>query len=190
LDPKEKWNLKYRDRLMNEISPEPNKRLLDMSAYLKGGTAIDIASGLGGNSIFLAEIGFEVTAVDISEVAINYVKGQAAGRKLDITARIADLSRKTADFSSQKYDLSIMTYYLDRSLFPLIKEVVKEDGYLFFETYYQNGTEENQHVSNRYKLVSNELLKEFIEWRVLYFEENEQEGRQTIFCQKRSLISP
>ncbi len=175
---------------MNETPTEANKRLQLMSDYLKGGTAIDIASGLGGNSIFLAENGYKVTAIDISEVAINFVKEQAAGRKLNIKAKTADLTSERSDFFSQEYDLSILTYYLDRSLFQVMKEVVKEGGYLFFETYYQNAATESQHVSNRYKLFSNELLKEFSKWRVLYFEENEQEGRQTIFCQKPSFISP
>jgi tellurite methyltransferase len=76
-----------------------------------------------------------------------------------------------------------LTYYLDRSLFPLIKEVIRTDGYLFFETFYDNGANGNQHISNTYKLKSNELLSEFREWKILFFEENEQEGRQTIFCQ-------
>jgi tellurite methyltransferase len=53
------------------------------------------------------------------------------------------------------------------------------------ETYYQSPYIEEQGVSDQYKLNSNELLAEFGDWKVLYFEENEQEGWQSIFCQKR-----
>nr|WP_274609509.1 methyltransferase domain-containing protein [Mesobacillus boroniphilus] len=169
--------------MINRNPPEPNRRLLDMAAYLNGRKAIDFASGLGGNSIYLAELGYDITAIDISDVAINYVRNQAANRKLRITAKVADLTKERSDLTSRKYDLAVMTYYLDRSLFPLIKQAINTDGYLFFETFYKNGSAGNQHVSNQYKLESNELLKEFREWKILYFEENEQEGRQTIFCQ-------
>ncbi|MBT2679547.1 methyltransferase domain-containing protein [Bacillus sp. ISL-35] len=185
MDSQEKWNLKYKDRLTKKIQPEPNTRLLMQSGYLNGGEALDIACGLGGNSYYLAEIGYEVTAIDISDVAVDYVQEQAAGKKLNITVKNADLTKETPVLTGRKYELAVLTYYLDRSLFPLMKEVIKADGYLFMETFFQNGASGNQNVSNRYKLESNELLKEFGDWRVLYFEENEQEGRQTIFCQNQ-----
>jgi tellurite methyltransferase len=184
LDSQEKWNRKYSDRLAEHIPPEPNRRLVDLTAYLDGGTAIDLASGLGGNSMYLAEHGYEVTAIDISDVAIQYVREQVANKKLNITATVADLTKVTTAFTSHKYDLAVMTYYLDRSLFPLIKQLLHTGGYLFFETFYKYGENGNQQVPNQYKLESNELLNEFREWKILFFEENDQEGRQTIFCRK------
>ncbi|NKE04317.1 class I SAM-dependent methyltransferase [Mesobacillus selenatarsenatis] len=184
MDSKEKWNQKYSDRLTDQILPEPNRRLVELSAYLDRGSAIDLASGLGGNSIYLAEKGYEVTAIDISEVAIQYVREQADHHKLNITAAVADLTKETTALSGHKYNFAVMTYYLDRSLFPLIKQILSTGGYLFFETFYKNGSTGKQQVSNQYKLNSNELLNEFKEWKILFFEENEQEGRQTIFCQK------
>jgi tellurite methyltransferase len=187
---KDKWNRKYMERLMNEHSPEPNGRLLKMAAYLHGKTAIDFASGLGGNSIYLAELGYNMTAIDISDVAVQYVKEQAAKRGLNITANVVDLTDERSCLTSRTYDLAIMTYYLDRSLFPLIKDVVNDNGYLFFETFYKHKGAENGHVSSQYKLESNELLKEFGDWKILFFEENELEGRQTIFCQKTNRINP
>jgi tellurite methyltransferase len=184
VDAKNKWNQKYKDRLLSNNPPATNRRLLDLSAYLNGRSAIDFASGLGGNSIYLAELGYDVTAIDISDVAISYLREQAAVRNLPISAKLADLTKESTDLTNNQYDLAVMTYYLDRSLLPYIKQTINTDGYLFFETYYENGTNKNQHISSRYKLESNELLKEFGDWKILFFEENEQEGRQTIFCRK------
>lgn len=184
MDAKNKWNQKYKDRLLSNNPPATNRRLLDLSAYLNGRSAIDFASGLGGNSIYLAELGYDVTAIDISDVAISYLREQAAVRNLPISAKLADLTKESTDLTNNQYDLAVMTYYLDRSLLPYIKQTINTDGYLFFETYYENGTNKNQHISSRYKLESNELLKEFGDWKILFFEENEQEGRQTIFCRK------
>ncbi|WLR57105.1 methyltransferase domain-containing protein [Mesobacillus subterraneus] len=184
MDARDKWNRKYIDKLTNQATPDPNKRLLGIASYLNRGTAIDFASGMGGNSFYLAELGYDVTAIDISDIAINYIQGQADNRGLNITTRVADLTKERTDFMTHKYDLAVMTYYLDRSLFSLVKQVINDDGYLFFETFYKQYAAGNVHISNQYKLESNELLREFIEWKILFFEENEQEGRQTIFCQK------
>jgi tellurite methyltransferase len=184
MDSQNKWNRKYKERLKNLSEPEPNERLYNLAPYLIGRTAIDIASGLGGNSFFLAEQGYEVTAVDQSEVAVKFVSEQASRRHLKITALTADLTQGQNDIFQYKFDLAVITYYLDRMLFPLVKEMVNEKGYFFMETYYKTDGGGNQPISQKYKLESNELLKEFSEWKVLFFEENEQEGRQTIFCQK------
>lgn len=188
MDSQEKWNSKYKNRLTNNVPPEPNKRLLMMSGYLSEGEALEIACGLGGNSIFLAEMGYEVTAFDISDVAVDFVQERAAGNKLNITVKTADLTKEKSVLSGRKYNIVVLTYYLDRSLFPGMKELIKADGYLFIETFFQNGSSGNPNISNRYKLESNELLREFSDWRVLYFEENEHEGRQTIFCQKPAIL--
>lgn len=184
MDSQDKWNSKYKERLTNLSEPEPNERLHNLAHYLIGSTAIDIASGLGGNSFFLEEQGYEVTAVDISEVAVKFVSEQAARRRLKIKALTADLTQVPNDIFQYKFDLAVITYYLDRMLFPFVKEMVNEKGYFFMETYYKTDGGGNQPISQQYKLESNELLKEFSEWKVLFFEENEQEGRQTIFCQK------
>lgn len=188
MDAQNKWNQKYMEKLFNKTTPEPNRRLIHMAAYLNGGTAIDFASGLGGNSFYLAKRGYEVSAIDISDVAVHYVKEQAASEGLSITAKKGDLTKERTYITSRKYDLAIMTYFLDRSLFPIVKQVIKDDGYLFFETFFKHKTAGNGHVSSHYKLESNELLKEFGDWKILFFEENEQEGRQTIFCQKTNLF--
>jgi 2-polyprenyl-3-methyl-5-hydroxy-6-metoxy-1,4-benzoquinol methylase len=68
---RQKWDRIYR----NWKAPFPgaaavlaeNEHLLPPG----GGRALDLACGLGGNAVFLARRGFEVDAVDISEVGIE-----------------------------------------------------------------------------------------------------------------------
>ncbi|WP_423406949.1 class I SAM-dependent methyltransferase [Heyndrickxia sp. MSNUG] len=188
MDIKHKWNGKYSNKLrQNEYMnpPEPNERLRQIAENLKGETAIDIACGLGGNSIFLAGMGFEVTAVDISEVAVKYISEQVDRFALKVSALVADMSVTGGIVFEGKYDLAVITYYLDRNIFPKVKEIVKDQGFFFMETFYKVDTETvNQTISDKYKLESNELLKEFSDWKILFFEESEQDGRQTILCQK------
>jgi tellurite methyltransferase len=185
MDSRMKWNTKHKERLAEKKAPTVNPRLKSLSSYLCGGRGLDIACGLGGNSLFLAQMNYQVEAIDISDVAISYVQEQATKRHLSIQPRVYDLT----DFNSHSwqkhcYDLVVITYYLDRSILPTVKSMIKEGGYFFMETFYQSEQHVNQKVSDQYKLRSNELLSEFKDWKVLFFEENEQEGRQTIFCEK------
>ena len=185
LDPKEKWNNKYRNRLKRLEQLQPNPRMQRLSQYLQGGLALDWACGLGANSLYLAEQGFEVDAYDISEVAVGHLKEQAEAKQLAVTPHLGDLENwAQIDLKEEAYDLVTITYYLDRSIFPLVKSLIKENGYFFMETFFLSRQKEQQGVSDQYKLRPNELLSEFRDWHILYYEENEQEGRQTIFVRK------
>ena len=186
MNTRSKWNAKHKERLYDLIEPAPNPRLKNLSAFLNGGTALDLACGLGGNSLFLARRNFQVQAVDISDVAINYIQEHSTNDKLNINPMVWDLTKcNELNWQNNSFDSVVITYYLDRKLFPILKSIIKENGYFFMETYYQSPQSVNQGVSNQYKLQPKELLAEFREWKVLSFEENEQEGRQAIFCQKR-----
>ncbi|MEH7415566.1 methyltransferase domain-containing protein [Neobacillus drentensis] len=185
MDHQHKWNKKHRERLEQIKDPIPNPRLMKLSEYLKGGIALDFACGLGGNSLFLSRKGYKVQAMDISDVAITFIQDQAAKYNLPINARQADLtSLNQKSWDNQSFDIIVVTYYLDRRIFSMIKKILSSDGYFFMETYYQVPNTVKKGVSDQYKLKPKELLQEFGDWQVLYYEEDEHEGRQTIFCRK------
>jgi 2-polyprenyl-3-methyl-5-hydroxy-6-metoxy-1,4-benzoquinol methylase len=73
---KEKWDAKYREKEQLLKPRQASKNLQDFIEHCKGTRALDIACGSGRNSIFLAECGFEVDALDIAEVAIKTLKKQ------------------------------------------------------------------------------------------------------------------
>jgi tellurite methyltransferase len=185
MDSKMKWNHKYHILLSEQNRLEPNRRLKNLAPYLNGGVALDIACGLGGNSLFLAQNHYQVHAIDISDVAIDSLKDSEYANKQQIIPLQFNLEEwDKLSFKEGYLDLIVMTYYLNRSIFAYIKSVIKDDGYFFMETFYMSSLHDNQHVSDRYKLHSKELLTEFCDWKILFYEENEYEGRQTIFCQK------
>jgi tellurite methyltransferase len=186
MDPKTKWNRKYQERITTkEEEPKANDRLKSLAASLKGGDALDLACGLGGNSLFLAQLNYEVQALDVSDVAVDFIRKKAVHQHLPIKPMVCDLTDITSiPLGKKSFDLVVITYYLDRSIFPFVKKIVNKHGYFFMETFYQSSKAENKGVSNQYKLESQELLGEFGNWKVLFYEENEEEGRQTIFCQK------
>ncbi|OLS33705.1 bifunctional 2-polyprenyl-6-hydroxyphenol methylase/3-demethylubiquinol 3-O-methyltransferase UbiG [Bacillus sp. MRMR6] len=182
-----KWNLKYKVRIMLMKEPTANSRLKELSTYLTGGKALDLACGLGGNSLFLARMNYHIEAIDISDVAIDYIREQAKAHHLSIHPKVCDLTElNKLDLHRNTFDLVVITNYLDRRLFPIVKEIIKENGYFFMETFYQSPQEDNQGVSDQYKLKPKELLDEFRDWQILLYEEHKQEAKQTVFCQKPS----
>lgn len=185
MNTEDKWNKKHIERIASQKAPTPNPRLTQQSDYFRGGTALELACGLGGNSLYLARNHYQVQAIDISEVAIAFLKERVAEERLNVQAEVGDLTELSdLQWLNHIFDLVVITYYLNRELFPIVKDRIKKDGYFFMETYYQSPKAESQKVSNRFKLQPKELLAEFDDWNILFFEEDSQVGRQTIFCQK------
>ena len=65
--------------------------LVEEAAGLVPGTALDLGAGDGRNAVWLAEHGWQVTAVDFSSVAIERGRALAPSVGADVDWRLADL---------------------------------------------------------------------------------------------------
>jgi SAM-dependent methyltransferase len=76
---KEHWEQHYgeRDRVW---SGRVNLRLAEVAGDLTPGTALDLGCGEGGDAIWLAEKGWNVVAVDISDTALGRAAAEAKSR--------------------------------------------------------------------------------------------------------------
>ncbi len=72
-------------------SAEPNQFFADAVRDLTPGRALDLGTGEGRNAMWLAERGWDVTAVDFSDVAIDKARQIAARRDVRVTWVVADL---------------------------------------------------------------------------------------------------
>ena len=88
-----RWNTRYRDAGDDELAgTEPNRFLAHRADLLRNGrSALCVADGEGRNSVWLAEQGLEVTAVEISSFAVEKARRLAAGRGVDIRFALADM---------------------------------------------------------------------------------------------------
>lgn len=144
-----------------------HRRLLEAQPK---GRALDIASGRGRNAIYLAELGFEVDAVDIDPEALHYLRRLADDRGLPVRAIEADLTR--ASLPGGRYDVVIDFNYLDRALFRATAELLAPGGLLVFETFTREHVDVvGQRMNERYVLEPNELLRAFADLRVLHYRE-------------------
>ena len=86
-------------------SVTPNQFVAAELAELPPGRAVDLAAGEGRNAIWLAGLGWEVTAVDFSQVALD--KGRQLAGDADVTWVCADATTWEADAA---YDLAVLAY--------------------------------------------------------------------------------
>ena len=66
------WDRHYSDPANLEFAPAP--LLVQAAELLRPGRALDLACGTGRNALFLASLGWQVTAVDRSAVGIRLLR--------------------------------------------------------------------------------------------------------------------
>jgi cyclopropane fatty-acyl-phospholipid synthase-like methyltransferase len=88
------WSKRYRDAGEEYLfGTEPNRFLAHRASLLQEGrTALSVADGEGRNSVWLAEQGLDVTAIEISAVAVEKARRLAVGRKVDVRFVLADMT--------------------------------------------------------------------------------------------------
>jgi SAM-dependent methyltransferase len=79
------WEERYRDE-GRVWSGRPNPLLVREAGPLPPGTALDLGCGEGGDAIWLASQGWEVTAVDVSDTALR--RGAEHARDAGVAAKI------------------------------------------------------------------------------------------------------
>lgn len=103
----EKWNERYRSTEL-VWSAGPNRFVEAGCRDLPPGRSIDLAAGEGRNAIWLAEQGWDSTAVDFAEVAVDKAQQLAMRRGVTITTEVADLNEYVPEPGG--YDLVVMAY--------------------------------------------------------------------------------
>jgi 2-polyprenyl-3-methyl-5-hydroxy-6-metoxy-1,4-benzoquinol methylase len=81
------WDERYSSAPMI-WSGNPNVRLVEQAASLTPGAALDVGSGEGADAIWLASLGWRVTGVDVSTVALERSAMRAAEAGAEIAGRI------------------------------------------------------------------------------------------------------
>lgn len=180
IEDKERWDKKYKSNII------PSKIVEVVENYAKlatGKSALDIACGMGRNSKFLAESGFDVHALDISEVAIESLKD------------IENIRAEMVDFDSyslkeNSYDLIVCTYFLERKLFPQIEKALKEDGIFIFETFMHDAENTKVPSNKSFLLNKGELEATFDErYNLMHLSEWMDENICGEKCMKASMVA-
>ncbi len=100
-------------------SAGPNQTVARELGDLSPGTALDLAAGEGRNALWLAERGWQVTAVDFSAVGLAKAERAAAHRDVSLAVVVTDLMQYRPD---DRYDLVLLAYL--QLPWPQLREVL------------------------------------------------------------------
>ncbi|MCU7924732.1 MAG: methyltransferase domain-containing protein [Candidatus Thiodiazotropha sp. (ex Dulcina madagascariensis)] len=124
------------------------------------GRALDLACGLGGNALLLARQGLQVSAWDISPVAIERLQGFAAEEGLqNLSAEVRNVERSPPP--PGRFDLIIVSYYLERALIPSLIDALRPGGLIYYQTFTRIAVSSLGPQDPAYRLDDNELLRLF-----------------------------
>ncbi|MDD5033830.1 MAG: methyltransferase domain-containing protein [Methylococcaceae bacterium] len=167
-----KWDRFYADA---DEEPEP-AAVLGENAHLlpDGGTALDLACGLGGNALFLARRGFEVSAWDISPVAIARLSARSNLLDLNVDAKVRDV--ETDPFPQPGFDVIVVSRFLARPLAGAIIDSLRPGGLLFYQTYIRDKPTASGPSNPDYLLGENELLAMFDRLKLVFYREEARIG--------------
>jgi SAM-dependent methyltransferase len=158
-----RWNKKHRD---GGAPTHPDPFLIRFGRLAPGKRALDIAAGSGRNSLWLADQGFVVDALDISEVGL----GMFGASNERIRRVCVDLDGY--DIRPAAYDLIVNSRFLCRRLFPGIIIGLRPRGCLVFQSYLDVADGLSDSITDRDHLLKpNELLRAFSSLHIIHYEE-------------------
>jgi len=163
-----KWDECYRTATDRA---EPAQVLLENRHLLpQRGRVLDLACGLGTNSLFLAEQGLHVSAWDFSAVAIEKLRATIKSRGISVTAEVRDVTAQPP--GPQSFDTIVVTRFLDRSLIPHLIAALLPGGVIFYQTFVLESIDKTSGPKDPvFRLAQNELLKLFSSLRLLFYRE-------------------
>jgi SAM-dependent methyltransferase len=168
-DQQSKWNLRYAAGASG-ASPQPSAVLSENRHLLPAtGTVLDLACGLGGNALLLAQRGLQTQAWDMSDVAIEKLNGVAASQGLPLNAVVRDVVHFPPSINS--FDVIVVSRFLHRQLVSNIIEALKPSGLVFYQTFIREKLSEVGPGNPEYLLAENELLRLFSSLRILVYRE-------------------
>jgi hypothetical protein len=129
-----RWNARYAAGSEPSFTPHP-LAVRALSLGLPDGPVADLACGPSGSALLAAAHGRRVTAVDVSEVALGLLGGEAARRGLGhlITLVHADLSAWSPE--PRSYALVLCAGFWDTAVFTAAAGAVADSGLLAWEAF-------------------------------------------------------
>jgi SAM-dependent methyltransferase len=172
----DKWDRRYREA-SGPGNPAP---ILAEHLHLlpAGGNALDLACGLGANTLLLAQHGLSTQGWDISAVALQRLNERAADQGLTVTTRQRDVEADPPP--PRSFDLIVVTDFLFRPICPAISAALRPGGLLFYSTWCAGKRSASGPSNPEFLLQPNELLRLFPSLHVRFYREDAAAGTLTL----------
>jgi SAM-dependent methyltransferase len=148
------------------VPVNPSALVLETTASLAPGAALDVGMGNGRNAIYLARKGWKVTGIDSSRTAIDQAQKEAQKLGTSIEARLARL--ENFDAGRDRYDLIVCTYVhaLAARNARKLMDALKPGGLLVVEDHHRESP-----LAQGEGYGDNELLRAFSKLRIVRYED-------------------
>jgi cyclopropane fatty-acyl-phospholipid synthase-like methyltransferase len=174
IDQETLWSQRYRDAGEDYLFGIAPCRFLETHRHLleSGATALSVADGEGRNSVWLAEQGLAVTALEISPVAVEKARRLARGRGVEVNFMQADMLTAAWPPASYDFVVGIFIQFVgpdERVIqFARMKQAIRPGGLLLLHGYTPKQIEYRTGGPSAVEnLYTKELLREaFADFRI------------------------
>ncbi len=169
------WESEYLNKEKSTFG-KPSKEVEDIVPFLvKDAKVLDVGCGDGRHSLYLAALGFQVDAFDISENAIEKLNFLKERNDLNINTYVCDVSEFEFRY---KYDLIIIhgvLQFIEREKQPKIIELLKnwtnKNGYHIVALFTDEEPVPNDLKDVMIGVFKNEEIKDYYnDWQIKMFE--------------------
>lgn len=192
----QRWDARYADPGPDVIPAPPDAitaaGLVDRVPT--SGRALDVACGRGAQTVWMAQRGLDVTAIDASPAAIRYLTthAQSIDRRLDrhlddrvhfahrIDARVHDLDDGLPDDATD-LDVIVCQRFRDPSLFPQFVERLAPGGLLIVTVLSRTGASS----SGPFHAPPGELRTAFTRDDCTILHHTEADGQESVIARRR-----
>ena len=150
--------------------PEPSPVLRAFVGALPAGRALDVATGTGRNSVYLAREGYEVDAIDQSREGLRITRERARERGVDDRLSLAHADATEYDYPESGYDLVTISFFRTLDRLNDIKDALKPGGVLFYQHHLRSPEATVGPDGARYRFRATELLHACLDLTVLHYE--------------------
>lgn len=169
------------DRIYGKVGPnygqgQPSKVIQQATKYINSGDVLDLGSGEGRNTLYLASKGFNVTAIDLSKVAIDNLRKSLQEKNLTATTIVGDFTKFDFDKNYQIITSSFALFHLPPEdaikMIAKIKDHTDIGGLNALATFTRD-SDFYRHQPNidEYFPESGELKNLYSDWEILEYEE-------------------
>lgn len=156
----------------------PLKMLKLLQQEMPSGRILDVGGGDGRNAVHLAENGYEVVVVDLSQVGLDKIKRLAKEKSLVIDTHCLDITNDSVPGEFDGMLFSFMLHHLDTEVAKLVinklKVQTKKGGVHLIATFgHEGGLADRALKTKRFYPSLAELKALYSDWQVVYSHEKE-----------------
>lgn len=171
MDPREKWDAKYRT---GYGSDEPDRWIQAQLEGLPRGRLIDIAGGRGRHAVCAVRLGFQATLVDISPIALAHAKVRAPALRTVCRDLEAD------GLPAGQWDVAVVSHFLDRDCLAALGTILSPGGTALFLQPTLRNLERHTKPSRRFLVAEGEAPGLFAGLHVTTHDEDWFSGRHQV----------